>query len=125
MKYSEMKEQAERADAIKSLTPTYFEFDKKGDGFVGRFKGKIEVESSKGSGSYFQYLWDSDDGLLKCAFGRATDREMGQVFEVGKVYSIEYQGQVDIGDGKKCNKFNFDLIDEKSILTEEGGRVPF
>lgn len=125
MKYSEMKEQAERADAIKSLTPIYFEFNKKGDGFVGRFKGRSEVGSSKGSGRYYQYLFDGDDGLIKCAFGKATDREIGQVLEIGWVYVVTYDGQADLGDGRKCNKFNFDLIDEKSILTEEGERVPF
>jgi len=115
MKYSEMHEEAQKVGAVKTLTPTYFSFEEKDDGFVGRFKGRSAVDSSLGGGQYNQYLFDTDDGLIKCAFGQATDKEAGALMEVGKVYAVEYLGQVKITGGRSVNKFTIDLIDESAL----------
>lgn len=115
MKYSEMHEEAQKVKALKTLTPTYFEFEKKGDAIVGRYKGRSPVTSSLGSGEYFQYLFDTDDGLIKIALGQATDKEAGQLLESGKVYVVEYLGQVKISGGRKVNKFDVQVIDETKL----------
>jgi len=115
MKYSEMHEEGQKVGAVKTLTPVYFQFEKKGDGFVGRFKGRSAVDSSLGGGQYNQYLFDTDDGLIKCAFGQATDKEAGALMEVGKVYAVEYLGQVKITGGRSVNKFTIEWIDESAL----------
>lgn len=121
-----MFEQGQKVGAVKTLTPTYFSFEKKGDGFVGRFKGRSAVDSSLGGGQYNQYLFDTDDGLIKCAFGQATDKEAGALMEVGRVYAIEYQGQVKITGGRSVNKFTIDLIDEAALANvDKGEEAPF
>jgi hypothetical protein len=115
MKYQDMFAEGRKVGAIKTLTPTYFSFEKPQDGFVGRFKGRSAVDSSLGGGQYHQYLFDTDDGLIKCAFGQATDKEAGAMMEVGRVYVIDYQGQVKITGGRSVNKFTIDLIDESAL----------
>jgi len=119
MKYKEMYQEAQKVGGVKTLTPTYVEFEKKGDMIVGRFKGRGPVTSSLGGGEYYQYLFDSDDGLIKVALGQACDKEAGKLMEEGKVYKIEYLGQVKISGGRKVNKYDIAIIDETS-LSEEG-----
>uniref|UniRef100_A0A6H1ZP84 Uncharacterized protein n=1 Tax=viral metagenome TaxID=1070528 RepID=A0A6H1ZP84_9ZZZZ len=126
MKYNDMKKAAEKKDAMSDLTPTFYQFEKKGDGFVGRLKHVVSVQSSLSEGSYNQYLFDTDDGLIKCAFGAATDKEVEAVFKVGNVYSVEFLGKLKISNKRTVNKFSIMEIDEAAIAGEEQNKdVPF
>jgi hypothetical protein len=119
MKFSEMKDKAKKAGAVSSLSPTYYEFEKKGASIVGRYKGRGEVSSSLGPGKYFQYLFETDDGLIKCALGAATDKEAGQLMEIGKVYVVTFQGKSKISGGRSVNKFIVELLNEAAFEGEE------
>jgi hypothetical protein len=123
MKYSEMKDKAKKAGAIKNLSPTYYEFEKKGASIIGRYKGRGEVSSSLGKGTYFQYIFETDDGPIKCALGAATDKEAGQLLEPGKVYVISFLGKTKISGGRSVNKFTIEAIDEAAFEGEEEGEV--
>lgn len=126
MRYAEMFEQGKKVGAVKTLTPIYFSFENAKDAFVGRFKGRSAVDSALGGGQYNQYLFDTDEGLIKCAFGQATDKEAGALMEVGKVYAVEYLGQVKITGGRSVNKFTIDLIDEAALAnSDKGEEAPF
>lgn len=126
MKYGEMKEAAKKADVMKDLTPNFFEFEKQGDGFVGKFIASAAVDSSLGTGTYNQYLFETDDGMLKCAFGAATDKEVVPLMKVGGIYSVEFVGKVKIGGGKSVNKFKVYEIDPSLLPKPESKEdVPF
>ncbi|GAI56426.1 unnamed protein product [marine sediment metagenome] len=62
--------------------------------------------SSLGGGEYNQYLFETDEGLVKFALGRSGDGEIGAVLEKGHVYQVEFLGQESISGGRKVNKFN-------------------
>ncbi|GAI82088.1 unnamed protein product, partial [marine sediment metagenome] len=74
-----------------------------------------EVESGISEGIYNQYLFDTDDGLIKCAFGGATDKEAGMLMEVDRVYSVEFAGKVKITGGRTVNKFHIERIMEEVV----------
>ena len=124
MKYSEMKTAATKKKAMADLSPQFYKFDKKGDGFVGRLKGVSPVQSGLSVGTYNQYVFEVDAGLLKCAMGAATDKEVAPLMKVGNVYSIEYLGKTTISGGRSVNKFKVWEIDE-AAMTGEKGDVPF
>lgn len=124
MKYSEMKTAATKKKAMADLSPQFFKFEKKGDGFCGRLKGVSPVISGLSTGTYNQYLFEVDSGLLKCALGAATDKEVAPLMKVNNIYSVEYLGKVTISGGRSVNKFKVWEIDE-AALGVKADDVPF
>jgi len=108
--YKEMYDQSVKAKNIKPLDTKYVKWSKKGDVILGRFKGSAAVESQQGGGEYNQYLFDTDEGLVKFSLGRAADAEIGAVMVKEMVYRIEFLGQEPLTGGRKVNKFKCDEI---------------
>lgn len=104
--YKELYEAAKKSKTTRELTAEYLKLNKKGDNVLGRLVGVNAVQSTMGGGEYNQYLFETDDGLVKFAMGRAGDAEIGAVMETGKVYRIEFQGQEEISGGRRVNKFD-------------------
>jgi hypothetical protein len=104
--YKERALAAKKAKTARSLTPSYLEWKEKGQEMVGMFISKAEISSSVGGGTYNQYLFETDEGNVKFHLGHAADTEVAEVFTQGLVYSITFQGQEDIGGGKRVNKFD-------------------
>lgn len=126
MNLKEMKEIAEKAGALTDLTPTFFEFTEKGVGFVGRLKHISTVQSGLSEGVYNQYLFETDEGLIKCAFGAATDKEVAPMMKTSGVYIVEYLGKVKITGGRSVNKFKVQEIDESAVPKGKAtGDIPF
>lgn len=119
MNYDALAKQAVKQGAMDQLTPVYREFKKAGDGFVGRLKAVSPVESGLSEATYNQYLFDTDDGLIKCAFGGATDKEAGQLMELERVYLVEFGGKETITGGRQVNKFQIQRIREEDVVVKE------
>lgn len=125
-KYQDMLKAAKEAKALKFLSPKYVEFKKPGTSIVGRFRGRAEVASSLSPGTYNQYLFDTDDGLIKIALGSATDKEAGVLMEENGIYQVTFQGQVKISGGRSVNKFLIEQITLQELAeAEPGGDIPF
>ena len=126
MGYREHYAEVKKAKTGRKLSAKYIEWTEKGQQIVGRLLSRNPVDSSMGSGTYFQYLWDTDDGLVKCALGKATDGEAGALMMRGGVYSIIYEGQENLKGGRKLNKFEIIEL-EASEETPVGGSgdIPF
>ena len=117
MKYDDMYKEAEENKKLKQLTAEYFEFKEKGMGFIGCLKGIQAVTSKLGGSEYNQYLFETDNGLVKCALGRATDGEAGALMKVGTVYSVTFLGSEPLAGGRKVNRFDiFGILSEEEML---------
>lgn len=126
MSYKEQYEEAKKSDGLKGLSATYVEFAKKGIKVLGRLIGRNAVNSSLGGGTYYQYLMETDEGLIKFALGRATDSEAGALMGRGGVYAIEFLGQEKIAGGKKLNKFKVEELEPPSTeLVGGSSDIPF
>lgn len=114
--YKQMHEEAKKAKALKSLTPSYHDWKKDGDFIVGAFVSFAEVEGTLGNKSYNQYIFDTDKGLTKFSLGSAADNEVAAIFTPGMVYAIEYGGKEEIRGGKQINKFNISELEAYDLL---------
>lgn len=126
MSYQDMFEQAEKAKTGRALSAAYVEFKKAGTQIVGKLVSRNPVSSSQGEGSYNQYLFETDKGMVKCALGTATDNEAGSMMGQGGVYSITFKGKEDIGRGRKINKFDiFEIQAPVEGVVGGSSDVPF
>lgn len=110
MNYNELATKAFKNGMTENLTPKYYEFKETGQGIVGRYKGKTPIDSNKSDKVYYQYLFDTDEGLIKFHLGVVTDSEAGKVMIENEIYAIQYLGQEKIGNSKSVNKFQVDHI---------------
>lgn len=110
MSYKDIAERALKDGQTENITPKYVEFTDVGDIIVGRYLARTQVKSNVSDGVYFQYLFDSDEGLIKFHLGSATDGEAGAVMKSGEIYHIEFLGKEKIGGGKSVNKYQIERI---------------
>jgi len=108
---------AQEAKEVKTVTPSYVEFKKKGDTVVGLLKGKTSVKSSAGEGFYNQYVVETSKGMVKFALGAATDREIQAVVKSGHTYAFTFEEKVALKGGRSVNKFK---VVEFGTPEEEG-----
>lgn len=110
MNYEEQYAEAKKSKAVKSLTARYVEFKTKGQQIIGRLVARNSVQSSAGTGTYFQYLFDTDKGMVKFAMGSATDADAGAQMGRGGVYSVRFLGKEELKGGRRLNKFDVEEI---------------
>lgn len=121
MNYQKMYEKAKKAKKLVNKTPAYVKWEKKGEMIIGAFVSSVSIGSKIADGEYNQYLFDTDEGLVKFALGRAADNEVNHIFKEGCVYSVEFLGKEDIQGGKRVNKFSIheiELGDENQVDEE-------
>lgn len=106
MGYKEQLAQARKDKSAKSLSAKYVEWKEKGQVVVGKLLATNDVVGKLAGSSYKQYLFESDDGLIKFALGKATDNEAGKLMAEGGVYAITFGGQEKITGGRKINRFD-------------------
>ncbi len=103
--YATMYAEAVKSKQLTELTAIYKKWEKKGDAIIGAFVGKTEVTSGLSGKTYFQYLFDTDDGMVKFHLGKGGDSEIGQVISPGCVYRIEFLGKEQIKGGRSVNTY--------------------
>jgi hypothetical protein len=110
MSFKEMLEKAKAAEALYGLTPKFFEFKKQGDMVLGRLKSITPVTSRISEGTYNQYVFETDDGNVKCFMGSVFDKSVGHLMKIGRVYMVTYEGKEKIKGGRSVNKFDVHLV---------------
>jgi len=108
--YKELYATAVKEKQVRPVTAEYRKFEKSGDQVIGQFISKAPVSSSLGKGEYNQYLFKTDEGMVKFAIGSSNDNEIGAIMVRGLVYRIVYQGKEDLQNGRRVNKFTCELI---------------
>ena len=125
MNFQDMWKRAEKEKTIVDITPQWVPFESEGQCIVGRYRGSAEVSSSLGEGTYLQYLFDTDEGLVKFSLGKATDNELSTVMFVGGIYHVTYLGQVKVKGGRRVNQFKVQVISDGEQPLESSPDVPF
>lgn len=125
--YKELLTEAEKTKTIQPITADYIKWEKEGQSILGRFIASAPVNSSMSEGTYNQYLFETDDGLVKFALGQSHDNEIGKVMKRGSVYHIVYEGKEDLPGGRKFKKFTCSHVpfasDDLDVLDD--GTNPF
>ncbi len=124
--YQELYASAKKANALKQLTPTYKKWKDSGETIVGAYINQNSVSSRLGGTEYKQYIFETDEGLVKFALGRAADSEFSEMFARGVVYAITYEGKDRISGGRQVNRFSVeevgvsDAVDDTDQETSNG-----
>lgn len=109
--YAAMYADAKADGRTESLTPEYFEFKQPGNAVVGKFIAANPVKSTLSDGTYNQYLFDTDQGLIKFSLGGAADAEVAPMMYKNHVYYIQFEGQMKISNKRRVNKYLIEHID--------------
>ena len=108
--YAQLYANSRKAKTIKSVTPVYYKWKKKGDQVIGAFVSYSPVQSRLGDKEYNQYIFETDSGLVKFALGRSADNEVTPILGRGVVYAITFQGKENIAGGRSVNRFEIEEI---------------
>lgn len=106
MTYKEQVEKAQKAKTAERINPQFITFENKGDEVLGSFLARNEVPGKREDTTYFQYLFDTDEGPVKFHLGSIADGEIGAQLKEGQVYLIIYQGKEELGGGRSVNRFD-------------------
>lgn len=126
--YNELYKNSKQNKTAKSLTPNYVKWDKEGQMIVGAFISYSPVQSRLGDKEYNQYIFETDEGLVKFALGRSADNEVTPVLARGLVYAITFQGKESIAGGRSVNRFDIeevgisDQVDETEPESKKDGK---
>lgn len=123
MDYNKLYDSIKKEGKTVNLTPEFKEFKEKGDKIIGAFVSKLEIPSQRGSGSYYQYIFDTNEGRIKFALGKVTDGAIADQLQTGYIYAITYNGKIDIGGGRSVNDVTVEFVANPEGLTDEG--LPF
>lgn len=103
--YSDMAERAEKEGTGKSLIPSYFPFNKEGDAVLGKYVANRTLKGEN-EGTYLQYTFETDDGMVEFHCGAYFDGHAGNLMKIGGVYHVRFIGKEKLGKGKNVvNKF--------------------
>jgi len=106
----ERLEKARKAGRTENLAVHFIKLDKPGTKILGEFVSNTLVNGREFDGQYYQYIFATDDGPVKCHFGGAFDQEYADMLVCGQLYEIEYTGSDDIGNGRTIKRYNVEAI---------------
>ena len=107
MTYKEMAERADREQSAVVLTPVFKTFGMVGDSILGRYMSAQEVKPSSGEGQpYRDYVFETDEGLVRFHLGAQTDKELSGAMFIGGVYRITYREEVKLAKGRRTKKYD-------------------
>lgn len=102
----------DKRGALKKLTPEFMKFERVGQKIIGRLVGMADVSSSRGDGTYKQYMLETEKGLVKFQTGSATDNEILPLLKPDRVYAFVFKGQEKGKSGYPINRFEVFEVDE-------------
>jgi len=113
MSYRELCESRMKAGQSVNITPIFVNLTDDEPVICGRFLSSCTVNSSVSDGTYNQYLFESDAGLVKFHLGSACDHEAGAVMSIGKIYHIEFLGKEKLDNTRSVNKYHIEEIPDE------------
>lgn len=126
MTYEEQLKRAQKDGTIENLTPIFKEFRVEGEKIIGELISYAEVDSAFGEGTYNQYLFQTDEGLVKFSLGAAIDKEIAALMKVHDCYIIEFLGPVKISGKRTVNKFKVERFPaETEPVGDKDDDIPF
>ena len=77
------------------------------------------TEKGSSLGAYNQYVFETDDGLVKIGPGKGFDNDVAAQLAPGVVYAITFLGKVTTNRGRTVNKYNVEEIGKAEYTETE------
>jgi len=113
--YSEMAAAVDKEGTALDITVGFIKLEKEGDFLIGQLLGLNRIPSKNKEEVYFQYVIDTDQGMIKTAFGSAYDREMTSLLHIGGVYRWTFEGKKPLKNGHTVNVYRTETIDDSEM----------
>lgn len=110
MNYKDMYKKAEKAGETKAVSPTFVEFKTPGQQIIGRLDSIVLVESGLSTGTYNQYVVDTDEGMVKFHLGQSTDKEIAGSLKIGHVFAFTFIEVIKVSRGRTVNKYKVEYV---------------
>ena len=104
--YKEMYEKVLNSGLPKHLVVDIHSWHEPGDVLVGKIIKIEPFKAGKYDADVFQYILETDDGLVSTVLGRYTDQQLDGKVGPDDVIAITFKGQVSLDDGRKVNRFD-------------------
>ena len=113
--YQEMAEAVDKEGLSSDITIAFRKLEKAGEYIIGQLIGLNRIQGKKADETYFQYVVDTDQGMLKTAFGNAYDGEMIAVLHIGGVYRWTFVEKKLLKNGHTVNVVRTEVIDDSEM----------
>ncbi|MDD5360444.1 MAG: hypothetical protein PHI02_09285 [Sulfurovaceae bacterium] len=112
MDYSKMLKEYRSKPKVKSLTTEIVRFEVPGQFLLGKITKVTDFETNKYDTACKKYLMDTVAGTKSFILGERLDNELEGVELVGKTLLVQYNGKVELDNGKRVNLFNIDDLSD-------------
>lgn len=116
--YKAMYEAARKMGKLQRPTFRIHSWTEDNAVLVGRVKAISEFKDGKFEQVCNAYLIETNDGAVSCVLGSYTDTQIKDLVNVGSLVAIIFQGKKELGDDRKVNIFDVDIIDESKEPTD-------
>lgn len=104
------KEDFEKAKSKKQVTVQIVKWTEEGQTLTGKVLEVKPFTKSKFEQECNVYTIDTDEGRKSCVLGNATDTQLSSFEILNKIIRIEYKGKTELGDGRKANQFDIQIV---------------
>jgi len=125
-KYSDLLANKKKNGEAKAITVQFLKMATKGEVLVGKLLSASPVRGTSSNKVYYNYMIETDTGLVKIAFGGAYDAEMAKLIFIGGVYAWTYQGEEKISNGHTMRRYDtveVDLSDAIETADENAAKA--
>ena len=112
MSYQEKYQKAKKEGNYSSLSIAIHKWNREGDTIVGKIVGIGEFDKSRFANNCNKYVMDTDDGLISFVLGSNVDNQLEGKDLLDKVICVTFHGQTLLDDGRKCNSFSVELLQD-------------
>ncbi|NIQ91322.1 MAG: hypothetical protein GWN93_20860 [Deltaproteobacteria bacterium] len=106
---------------LQRLTYAIHQWKEEDQLVIGRLIGMGIFDGGKFDNPVNYYMLDTDEGMVSCILGSATDEQIRDNIDVGNILAIHYKGKRELEDGRKVNIFEIDVLpDSKSTPNKPG-----
>jgi len=124
MGYEEMAKEREAEGRTRKLTVVYMAWEKKGQEVIGKFVSDSTIKAKDNPGTYKQYVFHTDKGLLQFHCGSFFDNAQGAAMERGGVYRIIFGGKRGLEGGHRVTEVDLVEIAKPGDTKKSAGTVP-
>lgn len=105
MKYEDFLTQNDPNDAGEPVSIDIHTWETDGTRIIGELKDIQPFEGGEFEQKCNRYIFKTDKGLISTILGSSVDRQIQPEKYIGKVLCITYGGQINLKDGRRCNRF--------------------
>lgn len=105
MKYEDFLTSVDISDAGDPVSVDIHTWETDGTRIIGELKDITDFEGGEFEQKCKRYIFKTDKGLISTILGSSVDKQIQPDKYIGHVLCITFNGQINLKDGRRCNRF--------------------